>query len=86
MSSWYWLWMPCWKAPKPLPVESRLRWNCATSKAIGPINLTAIEECNEVEQRYEFLKKQRDDLSTALERTEQVTIEGWVARRPKRKE
>jgi len=36
-------------------------------KAIGPINLTAIDECADVEKRYEFLKQQRDDLQNALD-------------------
>jgi chromosome segregation protein len=36
-------------------------------KAMGPINLTAIEECAEVEARYSFLSGQRDDLQAALE-------------------
>ena len=33
---------------------------------MGAIHLTAIEECAEVEQRYDFLTRQRDDLETAL--------------------
>jgi chromosome segregation protein len=36
-------------------------------KALGPINLTAIDECAEIETRYGFLVTQRDDLSNALE-------------------
>lgn len=36
-------------------------------KALGPINLTAIEECAEIETRYGFLVTQRDDLENALE-------------------
>ena len=36
-------------------------------KNIGPINLTAIEECAEIETRYAFLTRQRDDLNAALE-------------------
>lgn len=36
-------------------------------KAMGPINLMAIEEHAEVEGRYEFLRRQRDDLSQALD-------------------
>lgn len=34
---------------------------------MGPINLTAIEECAEIEGRHSFLVKQRDDLQAALE-------------------
>ncbi|MEE8408126.1 MAG: chromosome segregation protein SMC, partial [Myxococcota bacterium] len=36
-------------------------------KTIGPINLTAIEECDEIETRHGFLAHQRDDLQAALE-------------------
>ncbi len=36
-------------------------------KALGPINLTAIDECAEIETRYGFLVTQRDDLANALE-------------------
>lgn len=36
-------------------------------KSMGAINLTAIEEFDEVKARYEFLDSQRDDLEKALE-------------------
>jgi chromosome segregation protein len=36
-------------------------------KNIGPVNLTAIEECNEIETRFSFLARQRDDLQAAME-------------------
>jgi chromosome segregation protein len=36
-------------------------------KAMGPINLTAIDECAQVETRFVFLSKQRDDLQEALD-------------------
>ncbi len=36
-------------------------------KALGPINLTAIDECAEIETRYAFLVTQRDDLANALD-------------------
>jgi len=32
---------------------------------IGPVNLVAIEEYEETEQRYQFLSKQHDDLVSA---------------------
>jgi len=32
---------------------------------IGPVNLVAIEEYDETEQRYQFLSKQHDDLVSA---------------------
>ncbi|MBN1960084.1 MAG: chromosome segregation protein SMC [Deltaproteobacteria bacterium] len=36
-------------------------------RAMGPINLTAIEECAEIEGRHTFLVQQRDDLQSALD-------------------
>ena len=36
-------------------------------KSMGAINLTAIEEHEEVKSRYEFLNAQREDLEKALE-------------------
>ena len=54
---------------RPPPQEAdkkRLRQTEQTIKNMGAIHLTAIEECAEVEQRYDFLVKQRDDLETAL--------------------
>ena len=36
-------------------------------KSIGPINLTAIEECAQIEGRHVFLVRQRDDLKGALD-------------------
>lgn len=35
--------------------------------ALGEVNLTAIEEFRELEERYEFLVKQRDDLNLSLD-------------------
>ncbi len=46
--------------------KKRLHQTTQTIKNMGSIHLTAIEECAEVEQRYDFLVKQRDDLETAL--------------------
>jgi chromosome segregation protein len=55
---------------RPLPgLESEER-RAELERAIrnmGPINLTAIDECAEVETRHAFLSKQRDDLTAALE-------------------
>ena len=36
-------------------------------RKMGPINLTAIDECQEVEERHSFLVAQRDDLEGALD-------------------
>jgi len=41
---------------------------------LGEINLTAIEECDELEERYEFLKAQSDDLTHALEQLEKAIV------------
>jgi chromosome segregation protein len=54
--------------PLPGPAHNeRLRQLDRALKNIGPINLTAIDECAEIETRYAFLTRQRDDLTTALE-------------------
>ncbi len=54
--------------PPPGAAEEERRAEIERSiRAIGPINLTAIDECAEVEQRYSFLNQQREDLSSALE-------------------
>ncbi len=55
---------------RPLPGpdhDERLTQLDRALKNIGPINLTAIEECAEIETRYGFLTRQRDDLTEALE-------------------
>ncbi|MCR4962501.1 MAG: chromosome segregation protein SMC [Firmicutes bacterium] len=43
--------------------------------AIGNVNLDAIEECREVEERYDFLSGQRDDLVEADRQLKQVIEE-----------
>lgn len=53
--------------PQPTQAEQqRVRELDKSLKNMGSINLTAIDECAEVETRYEFLVKQRDDLQGAL--------------------
>ncbi|MBI3178107.1 MAG: chromosome segregation protein SMC [Deltaproteobacteria bacterium] len=52
--------------PPPEAGERRARLE-ASLKNMGPINLTAIEECAEVEKRHGFLSTQRDDLTAALD-------------------
>ncbi len=49
-----------------------LRQNIA---AIGNVNLDAIEECREVEERYDFLSGQRDDLVQADQQLKKVIQE-----------
>ena len=54
---------------RPLPTKAeqqRVRELDKSIKAMGSINLTAIDECAEVETRYTFLVQQRDDLQGAL--------------------
>lgn len=41
---------------------------------MGPINLTAIEECAEVEGRFTFLSRQRDDLQEALDALKRAIV------------
>lgn len=53
--------------PQPGEEERRRKDEIDRSiKSMGAINLTAIEECAEVENRYTFLVAQRDDLNEAL--------------------
>lgn len=54
---------------RPMPDASQVQRKEELERAIkniGAINLTAIEECQEVETRYNFLSQQRDDLQEAL--------------------
>jgi chromosome segregation protein len=41
---------------------------------LGPINLTAIDECRELEKRHDFLRTQADDLTHALGQLEKAII------------
>lgn len=54
--------------PEPGPEDVKRRKELDRQiKNMGPINLTAIDECAEIEQRFDFLTRQRDDLNEALE-------------------
>jgi chromosome segregation protein len=53
-------------APGP-EARERLKELDRAIKNIGPINLTAIDECAEIEGRHAFLVEQRDDLQEALD-------------------
>ena len=54
--------------PLPTDADAKRRAEIERSlKNIGPINLTAIDECAEVERRHGFLNQQREDLLGALE-------------------
>ncbi|MGK0360052.1 MAG: chromosome segregation protein [Bradymonadia bacterium] len=55
---------------RPLPTAEdaeRLRQLEALIERMGPVNLNAIEECAEVEERHAFLDGQRADLEAALD-------------------
>jgi chromosome segregation protein len=55
---------------RPLPTaaqKSRLESLDKTLRSMGSINLTAIDECREVQTRHAFLTAQRDDLNRAIE-------------------
>ncbi|OGQ90857.1 MAG: chromosome segregation protein SMC [Deltaproteobacteria bacterium RIFOXYA12_FULL_58_15] len=54
--------------------DERLEQIDRSLKAIGPINLTAIEECEQIETRYDFLVRQRDDLQAALDSLKRAII------------
>jgi len=41
-------------------------------RALGPVNVNSVEQYNEVSERYEFLKKQHDDLIEATDSLKQV--------------
>ncbi len=43
-------------------------------ESLGAINLTAIDECRELEKRYDFLRTQADDLTHALNQLEKAII------------
>ena len=43
-------------------------------ESLGAINLTAIEECREIETRFDFLRTQSDDLTHALTQLEKAII------------
>jgi len=45
----------------------------ARAEAMGPVNMMALDECRECEQREEFLRRERDDLIQSIENT-QLTI------------
>ncbi|MDA0321746.1 MAG: chromosome segregation protein SMC [Verrucomicrobia bacterium] len=58
---------PEWDHSRPSPeaLETRVAELRTKMEAIGPVNLVAIEEYQELEERFEFLTKQRDDLVNA---------------------
>ena len=57
---------PAQAQPAPEEIISRLR---ATIERLGPVNLMAIEQFDELEQRYAFLTTQRKDLLDSIRST-----------------
>jgi len=61
---------PAWEGGEPPPVpeiEERAAKLSADIQALGPVNLVAIEEYKELEERYTFLKAQEEDLLKSKE-------------------
>jgi len=61
---------PAWEdnVQPPIPdIEARATSLAADIQALGPVNLVAIEEYKELEERYTFLKAQEDDLLKSKE-------------------
>ena len=61
--------------PQP-PADSPERLNDLERQieSLGAINLTAIDECRDIEKRYDFLKGQSDDLTHALSQLEKAIL------------
>jgi len=52
--------------------ETNYREMKARVEAMGPVNMMALEEYNECDQRYGFLTRERDDLLKSIEDTQQA--------------
>ena len=68
---------PAWKGETPpIPeIEARAAKLNADIQALGPVNLVAIEEYKELEERYSFLKAQEEDLLKSKEQIlEMITM------------
>jgi len=65
---------PAWKKGKPpiQEIEAHAAELNAEIQALGPVNLVAIEEYKELEERYTFLKAQEDDLRKSREQVVQL--------------
>src|SRR5207245_11342930 len=55
--------------------ETNFREMKARIEAMGPVNMMALEEYNECEQRFAFLTRERDDLLQSIADTQQGTTE-----------
>jgi len=58
-----------------LTAETNYREMRARIEAMGPVNMMALEEYQECEQRFEFLTRERDDLMKSIEDTLQTIKE-----------
>jgi len=65
---------PAWKGEQPPVTEIEARAASLNSdiQALGPVNLVAIEEYKELEERYTFLRAQEDDLIKSKEQIIQL--------------
>ncbi len=55
--------------------ETNYREMRSRIEAMGPVNMMALEEYNECEQRYSFLTRERDDLLASIADTQQAITE-----------
>ena len=58
-----------------IAAETNCREMKARIEAMGPVNMMALEEFNECEQRYTFLSRERDDLLQSIADTQQAIAE-----------
>ncbi|HYA98297.1 MAG TPA: chromosome segregation protein SMC, partial [Methylomirabilota bacterium] len=58
-----------------IAAENNYREMKARIEAMGPVNMMALEEYNECEQRFAFLTRERDDLLKSIEDTQQAIRE-----------
>ncbi|MCL1920945.1 MAG: chromosome segregation protein SMC [Kiritimatiellaeota bacterium] len=65
---------PTWKNGRPPTpeIEARVAELSAEIQALGPVNLVAIEEYKELEERYTFLRAQENDLLKSKEQIVQL--------------
>ena len=72
-SEWSEQLQPLWEEPSDAAMRIELLKN--QLRDLGPVNLAAIEDCQQVHQRFHFLTSQADDLNKARETLEKVISE-----------
>ena len=72
-SEWAEQLQPLWEEPDD--AASRIELLKNQLRDLGPVNLAAIEDCQQVHQRFHFLTSQADDLNKARETLEKVISE-----------